>query len=80
MAAFRDGEIALPDQTRCAMDRPRQQEVGFIRGDAQADIRDAFVEGDGAGEGDHHQAALHATVDAALEAGQLVRGEQVLCH
>ena len=32
------------------------------------------------GERDQQQAALHAPVHAALEAGQLVRGEQVLRH
>ena len=80
LTAFRDGEIALPDQTRRTMDRPCQQEIGFFGGDPFADALDPLRDRDCSGEGDHQQAALHATVHAALEAGQGVRGKEVLCH
>jgi len=79
-ARRRDGEFALPDQSRGPFYRPGKQEISLILANAQPNVLDAFVPRDHAVEGDHQQPPMNAAIHAPGEARERVRTEDVLRH
>ena len=63
LAAGRYGEVAVPDQPRCAVYGPCQKQVRFLFGDPTADPLDAFFGRDHSVERDDQQPPLDAAGD-----------------